>query len=63
MKIEFDYYSTKENEDISLYITPCISLYLYRGFTHNSYTISFAWLIFHFSMDIIIDEQQGYENN
>ena len=56
MKIEFDYHSTKDNEDIWLYITPCVYLYLYRGFTHNSYTVSFAWLVFHFSMDIIIDK-------
>lgn len=57
MKIEFDYYLTKDDEDVSLYITPCVSLYLYKGFTHNSYTISFAWLVFNFYMDIIINKQ------
>lgn len=56
MKIEFDYHSTKYDEDISLEITPSVSLYIYKGFSHNSYTISFAWLIFCFSMDIIINK-------
>ena len=57
MKLKFYYYSTKYNEDIELYITPCISLFLCREFTHNSYTISFAWLVFNFNMEIIIDKQ------
>ena len=52
MKIEFDYNSTKYDEDITLYITPCVSLFLSRTFTQ----ISFAWLVFSFSMDIIIDK-------
>ena len=63
MKIKFYYYSTKYNEDISLYITPCISLFLYREFMYNSYTISFAWLVFNFNMEITIDKQQDYGRN
>ena len=54
MKVNYICQNTIKPTDKAFYLTPSIAIYTYNGVSIKSYTISFAWLVFSFCIDIII---------
>ena len=54
MKVNYICQNTIKHTDKAFYLTPSIAIYTYNGVSIKSYAISFAWLVFSFSIDIII---------
>lgn len=52
MKINFIYQNTIKPADKAFYLTPSIAIYTYNGVSIKSCTISFAWLVFYFFINI-----------
>ena len=54
MKVNYIFQNTIKPTDKAFYLTPSIAIYTYNGVSIKSCTINFAWLVFSFSIDIII---------
>lgn len=54
MKVNYIFQNTIKPIDKAFYLTPSIAIYTYNGVSIKSCTINFAWLVFSFSIDIII---------
>jgi len=54
MKVNYICQNTIKPTDKAFYLTPSVAIYTYNGVLIKSCTINFAWLIFSFSIDIII---------
>lgn len=54
MRVKYICENTIKHTDKALYLTPSIAIYTYNGALIKSYAVSFAWLVFSFSIEIII---------
>lgn len=54
MKVNYICQNTIKPTDKAFYLTPSVAIYTYNGVSIKSCTISFAWLVFSFCIDIII---------
>ena len=54
MKVNYICQNTIKPTDKAFYLTPSIAIYTYNGVLIKSCVISFAWLVFSFSINIII---------